>query len=114
MGGAGAVKVTYQAKHFEIGPYGEYGGMQQSAYFLLGGTANALFPLTDFQLYVGATGGYAGIGSETGASIGVQAGGRFPIFSNLHFNTELSYRRVNAGIYEFNAFGIMAGFHVKF
>ncbi len=114
MGGAGAIKVTYQAKRFEVGPYAEYGGMQQASYLLAGATANALFQLTDFQLYVGATGGYASIGSATGSSIGAQVGGRFPIFSNLHFNTELSFRRVNADVFEFNAFGIMAGFHVKF
>lgn len=114
MGGAVAAKVTYQAKYFEVGPYAEYGGLQRSPYFLLGGSANALIPLTDFQFYVGATGGYVSLDGNSGGSIGAQAGGRYPIFSNLHFNAEISFRHISTSIIDFNAFGVMAGFHVKF
>jgi hypothetical protein len=114
MGGAVAAKVTYQAKYFEVGPYAEYGGMQRSPYFLVGGSANALIPLSDFQFYAGATGGYVTLDGNSGSSIGAQAGGRYPIFSNLHFNVELSFRHISTSVIDFNALGVMAGFHVKF
>ncbi|RYE25324.1 MAG: hypothetical protein EOP51_04490 [Sphingobacteriales bacterium] len=115
MGGAVAAKVTYQSKFFEVGPYAEYGGMQKSSYLLFGGTANVLIPVTDFQVYAGVTGGMANIGGEGGSSIGGQIGARYPIFSNLHFNTEVSFRHVSVNsLPDFNALGIMAGFHVKF
>ncbi len=115
MGGAVAAKVTYQSRYFEIGPYAEYGSMQRSAYLLLGGAANVLIPITDFQFYAGVAGGYMNLSDiKSGSSTGVQIGARYPIFSNLHFNTEISFRHVYTKALVFNAFGVMAGFHVKF
>lgn len=115
MGGAVAAKVTYQSRYFEIGPYAEYGSMQRSAYLLLGGAANVLIPITDFQFYAGVSGGYTNLSDiESGSSTGVQIGARYPIFSNLHFNTEISFRHIYTKSLVFNAFGVMAGFHVKF